>query len=337
MSVRKDKKRNRWLVEAYVNSKRIRKWFETRKEAVRFLDDLKQTKTCLPSIQAKTKNVPLRLSELAHLWYELHGQTLTKGYQTRNKLLLIAKSLGDPLGIELTVEQFAEYRMRRLNGQISFETPNQGAQVSTINLEHSIFKAMFNELKRFGKWEGENPINGLKLFREKEKPLTFLRKEEIQRLLNCCEVVSIDLKIVVLLCLSTGARWSEIAHLQSSQLIPYKISFVKTKSGKNRTVPIAPEIYNIIPIKQGKLFKVSFNDFNKAIKMAKIELPKNQLTHILRHTFASHFMMNGGNILILKDILGHYDIKMTMRYAHFAPSHLETAVTLNPMANLPIS
>ncbi|WP_159150688.1 tyrosine-type recombinase/integrase, partial [Klebsiella pneumoniae] len=43
---------------------------------------------------------------------------------------------------------------------------------------------------------------------------------------------------------------------------------------------------------------------------------------VLRHTFASHFMMNGGNILVLRDILGHSDIKMTMVYAHFSPDHL---------------
>jgi hypothetical protein len=43
-------------------------------------------------------------------------------------------------------------------------------------------------------------------------------------------------------------------------------------------------------------------------------------------------MMNGGNILVLQRVLGHTDIKMTMRYAHFAPDHLEDAVKLNPLA-----
>ena len=41
-------------------------------------------------------------------------------------------------------------------------------------------------------------------------------------------------------------------------------------------------------------------------------------------------MMNGGNILVLKEILGHTSIQMTMRYAHFAPDHLDAAVQLNP-------
>ena len=44
-------------------------------------------------------------------------------------------------------------------------------------------------------------------------------------------------------------------------------------------------------------------------------------------------MMNGGNILVLQRVLGHTDIKMTMRYAHFAPDHLEDAVKFNPIAN----
>ena len=41
--------------------------------------------------------------------------------------------------------------------------------------------------------------------------------------------------------------------------------------------------------------------------------------HTLRHTFASHFIMAGGNILTLQKILGHSDVKITLIYAHLAP------------------
>lgn len=44
-------------------------------------------------------------------------------------------------------------------------------------------------------------------------------------------------------------------------------------------------------------------------------------------------MMNGGNILVLQRVLGHTDIKMTMRYAHFAPDHLEDVLRYNPFSN----
>ena len=58
------------------------------------------------------------------------------------------------------------------------------------------------------------------------------------------------------------------------------------------------------------------------------------MSHVLRHSFASHFMMAGGNIVVLQRILGHSDIRVTMRYAHFAPDHLEEAVTNNPLARM---
>lgn len=45
-------------------------------------------------------------------------------------------------------------------------------------------------------------------------------------------------------------------------------------------------------------------------------------------------MMNGGNILVLQRILGHTDIKVTMRYAHFAPDHLSETMLLNPLNKL---
>lgn len=44
--------------------------------------------------------------------------------------------------------------------------------------------------------------------------------------------------------------------------------------------------------------------------------------HTLRHTFASHFIMSGGNLLVLQQILGHGDVKQTLQYAHLAPDFL---------------
>ena len=41
--------------------------------------------------------------------------------------------------------------------------------------------------------------------------------------------------------------------------------------------------------------------------------------------------MLGGNILVLQRIPGHTDIKVTMRYAHFTPCHLNEATLLNPL------
>lgn len=45
--------------------------------------------------------------------------------------------------------------------------------------------------------------------------------------------------------------------------------------------------------------------------------------HMLRHTFASHYMMSGGSLLALSKILGHASLTMTMIYAHLAPDYLD--------------
>ena len=63
------------------------------------------------------------------------------------------------------------------------------------------------------------------------------------------------------------------------------------------------------------------------------ELPKGKMSHVLRYTLASYFMMNGRYILVQQRILGHASIVDTMKYSHFAPEHLEDAVRLNPLVN----
>lgn len=106
-------------------------------------------------------------------------------------------------------------------------------------------------------------------------------------------------------------------------------------------MPIDPELAGEIGEHKEKhgigdrVFGTAYAAFREGVARAEITLPKGQLSHALRHTFASHFMMNGGNILTLQRILGHSDLRMTMTYAHMAPEHLEEAVRLNPLSLLP--
>ncbi len=48
--------------------------------------------------------------------------------------------------------------------------------------------------------------------------------------------------------------------------------------------------------------------------------------HDLRHTFASQFMMAGGELYVLKEILGHKSINMTQRYSHLSPAYKVKAI-----------
>ena len=56
-----------------------------------------------------------------------------------------------------------------------------------------------------------------------------------------------------------------------------------------------------------------------------MELPDQHLTHELHLTFSRHFIMSGGNILVLQKIFDYTDI------THFAPEHFENAVSFNPL------
>lgn len=82
-----------------------------------------------------------------------------------------------------------------------------------------------------------------------------------------------------------------------------------------------------------RMFAYAYSAFRDGIDRAGITLQDGQLTHVLRHTFASHFLMNGGNILVLQRALGHAKLTMTMRYAHLAPDHLQEVIPLNPLTD----
>ena len=318
----------KWICECYPNGRngaRVRKQFATRGEALSFERKLQPNE----SANGSTKQA-LKLSELVERWYEMHGQTLSSGDSRKSKLDAICWRLGDPYINEFDKNMFAVYRENRLNGKWNAKGKAAPKQ-ATVNREQSYLHAVFAELKRLGEWEGDNPLDGVRQFKEGDQELAFLYQEDIKRLLySCDESRNKDLGNVVRICLATGARWSEAESLSQSQVMPYKVTFTQTKGNKNRTVPISQKLFELLPKRRGKLFSGCYDAFEGALKKAGLDLPKGQRTHVLRHTFASHFMMNGGNILVLQQILGHSTIIMTMRYAHFAPDHLDAAVSLNP-------
>ncbi|QOL13267.1 phage integrase [Dickeya dianthicola] len=319
-----------WICELYPNGakgKRIRKKFATKGEALAFEQYTVQN----PWNEEKEDRRTLK--ELVDAWYSAHGITLRDGLKRQGAMHHAFECMGEPLARDFDAQMFSRYREGRLKGK--YARSNRVLEVSprTLNLELTYFRAMFNELIRLGEWKGENPLKNMRPFRTEEMEMAWLTHDQIALLLSECKRHEHrDLETVVRICLATGARWSEAEGLKKSQLAKYKITYINTKGKKNRTVPISQELYESLPDKGGRLFTDCYGAFRSALERTGIELPAGQLTHVLRHSFASHFMMNGGNILVLQRVLGHTDIKMTMRYAHFAPDHLEDAVRLNPLA-----
>ena len=315
-----------WLVDIQPGGrghKRYRKTLKTKAEALRWEAYVTTKAIKTPDWEPDRKDTR-RLNELLQVWYDHHGKTLKSHEDTYNRLCLISKRLNNPYAYTITPELFSEYRKQRLS---------DGLTANGINREHAYLRSAFNELIRLGRWTGDNPIAKIKLMKIDEHELSYLTADEINRLMDAVhESLSDDLRLVVSICLATGARWSEAVGLKPQNVRNGLLYFAGTKSGKNRAVPI-PEPLETAIVRQlaiNKGFSDPIKAFRNAVERAGIELPRGQSSHVLRHTFASHFMMNGGNILTLQKILGHHSLDMTIRYAHLAPEHLEEAKALSP-------
>ncbi|MFJ5341623.1 tyrosine-type recombinase/integrase [Pectobacterium sp. CHL-2024] len=333
------KKDRKWLLDFYPEgkpkgkpSKRIRKTFSTKGEALAYQKHVIENLHNKPWLDGKEDRRTLR--QLVYMWFDEHGITLDDGEKRKSSMEYACECMGEPTAHEFDTTMFSLFRKKRLSGE--FSRTSRIAQVTprTVNLELTYFRAVFNELKRLGHWKHENPLETMRPFKTEENEMSFLTKEQVVLLLQECQNSrSKCLYDVVRICLATGARWGESQSLRRAHVTPYRITFTNTKGNRNRTVPISKTLYFSLPQTNGALFNDCYTSFRRAIQRTGIELPDGQLSHVLRHTFASHFMMNGGNILVLQRILGHTDIKMTMRYAHFAPDHLEEAIKLNPLEN----
>jgi integrase len=214
-------------------------------------------------------------------------------------------------------------------------------------MHHMMEKASTIWLKETG--IDRNPADLVEVNRPDDSRDRFLSEDEIRRLKTALDErlyrkgtkdlnkTNLRLRLLVLIALSTGMRASEIFGLRWSDVM-YKEGLMavraKLKGGKMRYVPMAPELAaeirrypavigedRILPPEPGarsgrQRVEGSFEDL---LERAKI---KNFRFHDLRHTFASWYMMNGGDLYELAKILGHSNINMTERYAKLGRKHL---------------
>lgn len=328
MSV-KQLKSGKWQVE--VDRKgipRVRKSFDVKEEAKSFERDY------LSTYLAKQKQEPtdLRtLKELIALWHKYHGINLSDGERRKRALNDMASALGNPRACLLTAEMFVEHRYTRLQS---------GINAKTVNNQHGYLSAVFNKLRKLKVIDYENPIDEVDFIKIQERQLSYLSVDQINLLMGTIKsgCVNQSTWYVAQICVRTGARWGEAERLRFKQLHNGMVTYEFTKSKKTRSIPLDRLFYNDLIRWAGyknpddRVFTNCIGAFRRAVFRAGIDLQKGQNSHVLRHSFASHFIMNGGNILTLQKILGHADISQTMIYAHLAPEHLADAVKLNPIA-----
>lgn len=212
---------------------------------------------------------------------------------------------------------------------------------STANRILTVLKAALNRVWRDGKvasdsaWRRVEPFEGVEAAR-----VRYASVDEAKRLLNACEP---DFRRLVRGALETGARYGELCALMVADFNKDSgtVQIQRSKSNKGRHIILSEDgvaFFKSITLGRSgsePMFKKDdgtewlrshqADPMDDANVRAKIDPPIN--FHGLRHTWASHAVMNGIPMLVVAKNLGHSDTRMVEKhYGHLAPSYVADAI-----------
>ena len=211
----------------------------------------------------------------------------------------------------------------------------EGLAPSTVNRYLSALSKAFSNAVREWHWLPDNPLARVSKKTEPRGRVRYLADEERTRLLDACRnSESSRLYLIVLFALTTGMRRGELIGLRWQDIdLERRVAVLhNTKNGDRRSVPIVPEVAELLR-EHGKVRRLD-NDlvfasegkdpvwFDKywyqAMKEAKV---KDFRFHDLRHTAASYLAMSGATTAEIAAVLGHRTLQMVKRYAHLSDQH----------------
>jgi integrase len=240
---------------------------------------------------------------------------------------------GDERMDRITSKMIEDYKLKRVEHVVA----------STVTRELFTVKNMFRKAVEWG-YLKDSPAAPVKKLKSGKAHFRYLSSEEMNSLLiECRKSDNPQLYPFVVTALNTGMRLGEITALEWKD-IDFKRRIIRvdnkedhhTKNYQQRTIPMndtLAEVVRRVPRrldsshvfqrKSGEKFNKMRSGFENAVKRAGIPHVR---FHDLRHTFASHLVMGGVDIRTVQELLGHKDIRMTMRYSHLAPDHMSKAV-----------
>jgi site-specific recombinase XerD len=171
--------------------------------------------------------------------------------------------------------------------------------------------------------------------KEQKLPAVF-SEAEIKKMIEACE----NLKHRSMLCLAyaAGLRVSEIVNMKLNDIDSKRmvICIRQSKGRKDRQVMLSPKLLELLReyFKQYRpkqwLFEgqggeqYSSRSIQLVIAAAKIKagVKRKGSIHALRHSFATHLLEGGTDLLSIKELLGHTSLKTTLTYTHVSKKHL---------------
>lgn len=208
---------------------------------------------------------------------------------------------------EITPLMIEEYKQKRL----------KTVKPATVNRELACLNAMLNKAIE---WNLIHKAVKIKLLKEAPPRVRYLSYDELKNLLSVC---SIKLVTIILFAIATGLRRDELIFLQWKNIDTDNciVHIEDSKTHSRRDISITQNILNRLtqlPKENNYVFGGHNHrkQFETAVKKAGIE---NFRFHDLRHTCASYLAINGASLLVIKELLGHKTLTMTMRYAHLCP------------------
>jgi len=261
---------------------------------------------------------------------------------------------GKPLAVEeitpMEVRGFLLHLSRRKKKPgFQYRTePKDGLALGTRRAYFRTLSSFFGWCEREGLLNGHQPMHNVekpKLNRKKVRIITKAQMEAFLKILDKPSPQKQTLRLAFVLMHRLGLRIGEVTTLK---LANFKVGYVKIegKGGKEREIPIVNGLDRILedyitnirpqfdkglsdtlllswtgkPLTTSSLRK----SFKRYAKRAGIE---DATPHTLRHTFATTFQNEVGNMLILKELLGHASISTTEMYYHGSPEARREALS----------
>jgi integrase/recombinase XerD len=161
-----------------------------------------------------------------------------------------------------------------------------------------------------------------------------LSKQEVEEVLEA--IPNFKHRVIIMFIYSTGARVSECANIRLTDIDSKRmqVNIQEGKGLKQRKVPLSdillkvlrnyyseekpqPKTFLFEGIKPGYHLSVSaIREICKKARYATTKINKHYTPHTFRHCFATHLLEQGANLLIIQRMMGHADLRNTLKYLH---------------------